>query len=55
RAQINAQIRGVDAQEAALSRQLELIEEELGNQQSLLDRGLTQASAVLILMREQAR
>jgi len=55
RAQINAQIRGVDAQEAALSRQLELIEEELGNQQSLLDRGLTQASAVLTLMREQAR
>ncbi|MFG6604140.1 MULTISPECIES: HlyD family type I secretion periplasmic adaptor subunit [unclassified Sulfitobacter] len=55
RAQINAQIRGVDAQEAALSRQLELIEEELANQQSLLDRGLTQASAVLTLMREQAR
>ncbi|MFG6559332.1 HlyD family type I secretion periplasmic adaptor subunit [Sulfitobacter sp. 1A15299] len=55
RAQIKAQIRGVDAQEAALSRQLELIEEELANQQSLLDRGLTQASAVLTLMREQAR
>ena len=35
--------------------QLELIEEELGNQQTLLDRGLTQASAVLNLQREQAR
>ena len=34
---------------------MELIEEELGNQQSLLDRGLTQASAVLNLQREQAR
>ncbi|UOA13532.1 MULTISPECIES: HlyD family type I secretion periplasmic adaptor subunit [Sulfitobacter] len=55
RLQINAQIRGVDAQETALARQLDLIEEELGNQQSLLDRGLTQASAVLNLQREEAR
>ena len=53
--QIGAQIEGVAAQETALARQLELIEEELGNQQSLLDRGLTQASAVLTLQREQAR
>lgn len=55
RAQVNAQIEGVASQEEALGQQLELIEEELGNQQSLLDRGLTQASAVLTLQREQAR
>ena len=55
RAQVNAQIDGVASQEAALGRQLELIEEELGNQQSLLNRGLTQATAVLTLQREQAR
>lgn len=55
RNQIQAQIGGVDAQEASVSRQLELIEEELGNQQSLLDRGLAQASTVLSLQREQAR
>ncbi len=53
--QIGAQIEGVASQEVALARQLELIEEELGNQQSLLDRGLTQSSAVLTLQREQAR
>ncbi|MEX3313935.1 HlyD family type I secretion periplasmic adaptor subunit [Sulfitobacter sp. PS-8MA] len=53
--QIGAQIEGVASQETALARQLELIEEELGNQQSLLDRGLTQSSAVLTLQREQAR
>jgi len=53
--QIGAQIEGVASQETALARQLELIEEELGNQQSLLDRGLTQATAVLTLQREQAR
>jgi HlyD family type I secretion membrane fusion protein len=55
RAQIGAQIGGIEAQEASLSRQLELIEVELGNQQSLLDRGLAQAAAVLNLQREQAR
>ncbi|NUH65267.1 HlyD family type I secretion periplasmic adaptor subunit [Sulfitobacter sp. S0837] len=53
--QIGAQIEGVASQEVALARQLELIEEELRNQQSLLDRGLTQSSAVLTLQREQAR
>lgn len=55
RLQVGAQIDGVASQETALARQLELIEEELGNQQSLLDRGLTQASAVLNLQREEAR
>lgn len=55
RDQIGAQIGGIDAQEVALKRQLELIEEELGSQQSLLDKGLAQASTVLSLQREQAR
>ncbi len=55
REQIGSQIAGVEAQEVSLGRQLELIEEELGNQQSLLDRGLAQAATVLGLQREQAR
>lgn len=55
RNQIGAQIDGVTAQEAALAQQLELIEQELSNQQSLLDRGLAQASTVLNLQREKAR
>ncbi|MGB3243693.1 MAG: HlyD family type I secretion periplasmic adaptor subunit [Sulfitobacter sp.] len=55
REQIASQIEGITAQEEALNSQLELIEEELGNQQSLLDRGLAQASAVLTLQREKAR
>ena len=55
REQIASQIEGVVAQETALTSQLELIEKELGNQQSLLDRGLAQASAVLTLQREKAR
>ena len=53
--QIASQVSGVEAQEAALGRQLELIEKELVSQQSLLDRGLAQASTVLSLQREQAR
>ena len=55
RDQIEAQVVGVEAQEVALVRQLELIEEELGNQETLLERGLAQASSVLNLQREQAR
>lgn len=55
RAQTGNQIEGIDAQREALSRQLELIEKELVDQQSLLDRGLAQASRVLSLQREQAR
>ncbi|MBR9652914.1 HlyD family type I secretion periplasmic adaptor subunit [Thalassovita aquimarina] len=54
-AQIRSQIEGVEAQRVALTRQLSLIEEELANQQSLLDRGLAQASRVLSLQREEAR
>lgn len=55
RNQIGAQIAGVDAQETALAEQLALIEQELASQQSLLDRGLAQASTVLNLQRERAR
>ncbi|KZY30859.1 RTX toxin [Roseovarius sp. HI0049] len=55
RGQIANQIEGITAQETALQRQLELIESELKDQQSLLDRGLAQATRVLALQREQAR
>jgi HlyD family secretion protein len=53
-AQISAQSNGIAAQNAALVRQLELIEQELASKQSLLDKGLAQAGAVLALQREQA-
>lgn len=53
--QVRAQIAGVDAQSAALSTQLDLILKELAAQQSLLEKGLTQAASVLALEREQAR
>ncbi|SLN52233.1 Type I secretion system membrane fusion protein PrsE [Roseovarius gaetbuli] len=55
RAQTANQIEGIAAQQAALTRQLELIEQELRDQQSLFDRGLAQAGRVLALQREQAR
>ncbi|MBM1690561.1 HlyD family type I secretion periplasmic adaptor subunit [Sulfitobacter geojensis] len=52
--QIAAQISGIDAQEMALIRQLELIAQELATQQSLRARKLTSASAVTALERQQA-
>jgi len=55
KAQIGNQIEGITAQQTALAQQLDLIEQELADQQSLLDRGLAQASRVLSLQREQAR
>ncbi len=55
RTQIADQIAGIEAQTDALRRQIELIEKELADQQSLLDRGLAQAGRVLSLQREQAR
>lgn len=55
RGQIDNQIEGIAAQQDALTKQLDLIERELVDQQSLLDRGLAQASRVLSLLREQAR
>ncbi len=54
RAQIQSQIGGIDAQQAALVTQRGLIGEELADQQTLLDRGLAQASRVLGLRREEA-
>ena len=54
RDQIAAQIEGLTAQRAALKRQIDLIGEELTAQQSLLERGLAQASRVLALQREEA-
>ena len=46
-AQTRSQITGLDAQSAALNRQLALIAQELADQQSLLDKGLAQATRVL--------
>ena len=54
RAQIASQIDGITAQQTALTTQSELIGRELADQQTLLDRGLAQASRVLALQREQA-
>ncbi len=54
RAQIASQMAGIEAQQVALSTQRDLIAEELADQQSLLDRGLAQASRVLALQREEA-
>jgi len=55
RTQISTQVDGIDAQKAALETQLDLIREELVDQQTLLDRGLAQATRVLSLQREEAR
>ena len=55
RDQINDQINGIDAQKQALTTQLELLGKELGDQQGLLIKGLTEASRVLALQREEAR
>ncbi|QFT79282.1 Type I secretion system membrane fusion protein PrsE [Roseovarius sp. THAF27] len=55
RGQIADQIGGIEAQQKAMNEQLALIERELADQQSLLDRGLAQASRVLALKREKSR
>ena len=55
RNQIEDQIVGIAAQEGALATQLELIEQQLVSQQTLLDQGLAQRSTVLSLQREKAR
>ena len=54
RAQISSQLAGIAAQQEALATQRELIAQELADQQTLLDRGLAQASRVLALQREAA-
>jgi HlyD family secretion protein len=53
--QLADQIRGSEAQVRAIRRQTELIGQELANQQTLLAKGLAQASRVLELEREAAR
>lgn len=55
RAQIVNQIEGIAAQRRSASDQLGLIEQELTDLKSLLERGLTQAGRVLALERERAR
>lgn len=52
--QIQEQIVGIKAQQDSMRTQLELIDQELVGQQSLLDRGLAQASTVLTLRRTKA-
>lgn len=52
--QIGSQIEGIEAQQAALGTQLELIREELADQQTLLDSGLAQKSRLLSLQRQEA-
>ncbi len=54
RAQIASQLDGIAAQQSALTTQRDLIAQELADQQTLLDRGLAQASRVLALRREEA-
>ncbi len=54
RGQIKSQIIGIQAQQKSMDRQLELIEQELVSQQTLLDRGLAQAGTVLNLQRNAA-
>ncbi len=52
--QIHNQIEGSQAQLVSLEEQVRLLEEELADQQSLLENGLTQASRVSALKREAA-
>ncbi len=52
--QIEIQISGMNVQLGALETQLSLISDQLANQQTLLERGLAQASSVLSLKREAA-
>ncbi|WP_139215005.1 hypothetical protein [Palleronia marisminoris] len=53
--QICHRIEGIEAQQAGLESQVELIGEKLEGQQSLSDRGRGEASGVLPLRREAAR
>jgi HlyD family secretion protein len=54
KSQIGNQIVGIDAQETSLVTQLELIQQELDAQETLLERGLAQAGTVLALQRQAA-
>lgn len=52
--QITSQNQGIAAQQEALTKQLDLISEELANKRSLLEKGLAQSSVVLALERDRA-
>ncbi|MDX1742497.1 MAG: HlyD family type I secretion periplasmic adaptor subunit [Ruegeria sp.] len=52
--QIESEIEGTEAQLVSLRRQVDLIQNELKDQQSLFERGLTPASRVSALQREEA-
>jgi len=53
--QVADQVIGIEAQQAALTEQLSLIEQELENKRSLADQGLVRAPELLALQRDQAR
>ncbi|CUH78416.1 HlyD family type I secretion periplasmic adaptor subunit [Tropicibacter naphthalenivorans] len=55
REQIADQVTGIEAQQAALNRQLELIRQELTAKEGLLGQGLVRVAEVLALQREEAR
>ncbi|MEP2921790.1 HlyD family type I secretion periplasmic adaptor subunit [Sulfitobacter sp.] len=55
RNQIEDQIVGIRAQEAALDAQLSMIDPQLENQQRLLEQGLAQAASVMRLNQEKAQ
>lgn len=55
RDQTESQIAGITAQRRAVAKQLTLVETELADQKSLLGKGLTTASRVTELQREEAR
>lgn len=55
RDQLSEQIAGIDAQLAATAVQADLIGQELGDQQTLFDRGLSPEARLLALRREAAR
>jgi HlyD family secretion protein len=54
KSQIGNQIAGIEAQDVSLATQLELIQQELEAQETLLERGLAQAGTVLALQRQAA-
>jgi HlyD family secretion protein len=54
-AQIESQMEGLRAQQAAIATQIALLQNEITIQQELLDRGLTQAAKVSVLERDQAQ
>jgi HlyD family secretion protein len=53
--QIASQSEGIAAQMAAINDQITLLQPEIANQQTLLDKGLTQSARIMDLKREAAR